>query len=397
MKIKCFYIFTILILLTCIFIIPNKVSAQSPTATLRVDGGAPIPYDSVQDAIDDIEFIVGTEFLVEIANGTVTEAINILQHTDKNVYIRPQSGATVTVTKTITIDGNGQIDGRESVVIENIIFDFTDDSAPAECIYLNLIPGRVGNAYTHNVFVNGCTFNGIYDKTVAVRSTTGGTRNLSIMNSTATDMHSLAQLRALSGFAFIQNVTLQNSDGGVNFFGEEPILYIDSCNFDVTGYAVRSGQTTGNIRTLGAVNINNSILTSNSPGIGTIVLRGDSTNNINIIHSNITNNEGGPYIQNENDDSISSYDIDLIESNVSGQVDRIATATMSIIDAPDVKNGPICVQSSNGIGDNGNGDNGNDLITMLLTIILVVLAIVLIAILLPFIVAIFIIRRLLPR
>lgn len=38
MKIKCFYIFTILILLTCIFIIPNKVSAQSPTATLRVDG-----------------------------------------------------------------------------------------------------------------------------------------------------------------------------------------------------------------------------------------------------------------------------------------------------------------------------------------------------------------------
>jgi ABC-type transport system involved in cytochrome c biogenesis ATPase subunit len=174
-------------------------------------------------------------------------------------------------------------------------------------------------------------------------------------------------------------------------------LDIDSCNFDVTGYAVRSGQTTGNIRTLGAVNINNSILTSNSPGIGTIVLRGDSTNNINIIHSNITNNEGGPYIQNENDDSIHKYDIDLIESNVSGQVDRIATATMSIIDAPNVKNGPICVQSSNGNGDNGNGDNGNDLITMLLTIILVVLAIVLIAILLPFIVAIFIIRRLLPR
>ena len=126
-------------------------------------------------------------------------------------------------------------------------------------------------------------------------------------------------------------------------------------------------------------------------------MRGGSTNNINIIHSNITNNEGGPYIQNENDDSISSYDIDLVESNVSGLVDRIATSTISVIDAPNVKNGPICVQSSNGNGDNGNGDNGNDLITMLLTIILVVLAIVLIAILLPFIVAIFIIRRLLPR
>ena len=58
----------------------------------------------------------------------------------------------------------------------------------------------------------------------------------------------------------------------------------------------------------------------------------------------------------------------LILINVSGQVDRIATATMSIIDAPNVKTAQF-VQSSNGNGDNGNGDNSNDLITMLLTII----------------------------
>lgn len=375
--------------------IPNKVSADSPPATLRVDGDPPVPFNSVQDAIDAIEFEVGTEFLIEIAEGTVTDALNILQHQDKNVYIRPQSGATVVVTNTITIDGNGKLNNSEYVVIENIIFDFTDDSSPPECIYLNLVPGRVGNSYTHNVIVNACTFRGIYGKTVAVRSTTGGMRNLSIMNSTATDMHSLAQLRALSGYAFIQNVTLRNSGGGVNFFGAEPDLYVDSCDFEVTEYAVRSGQTSGSIRFTGSVNINNSILKSNSPTVGTIVLRGDSTNNINIIHSNIINNApNGPFIQNENEFSIYSYDIDIVESNVTGQIDLIATATITWIDAPNVKNGPICLQDSN-----GNGDNNHDIgiITMLLTIILAVLAIVLIAILLPFIVAIFIIRRLLPR
>ncbi|NLJ91358.1 MAG: hypothetical protein GX323_10745 [Clostridiales bacterium] len=357
-----FYMF-ILTLAFCF--LPNKVLAASPPATLTVDGVLVGTYGSVQEAVDAVTTTTGSNFVIEIAEGTVTDPLNIIQQPNKNVVIMPQPEASVTFTNTINIDGNGNLSNPETLLIQGLTFDLTSGS-PAEAIYFNLIPpDRPGFSYAHNVTINGCEFRGVFDATVAVQSVTGGTRNISIMNSTATDMHSLAQLKAVSGYAFIQNNTLSNSSEGVNFYGPGNLV-IDSNRFDVTGYAVRSGQGSGTITNAGSVTINNSILNSNSLDRGTVVLRGDSTNNINIVHSNITNaNPNGPSIQNINDASINSYNIDIVESNITGLIAGINPTTVNYIDDPNVENGPVSVLDI--------PDNGSDIFFVVIIILFLLL------------------------
>jgi len=368
MKHKFIYISAFILIL---FILPFTASAQSPEATLTIDGVLFDTFPSVQEAVDAVTANPGTNFIIEVAAGTVSDPLNITQQPNKNVVLKPQTGASVTFTNTITIDGNGNLASPETLLIQGFIFDFTSDTSPDECIYFNLIPPRVGFCYPHNITINGCTFRGIFDKTVAVQSIPGGSRNIAIMNSTATDMHSLAQLKAVSGYAFIQNCVVNNADGGVNFYGTGNLI-VDSCNFNVVGYAVRSGQSAGAIQNVGSVSVNNSILNSNSASVATIVLRGDSTSNINIIHSNLTNaNATGSVIENLNGASVDLYNIDIVESNITGPITNINPTTIKTIDDPNVENGPINIT---------NGSNS------VLIAVIVVLSILLIILLLAFLI-----------
>jgi hypothetical protein len=354
-------IIKIIILIMCLCFLPITAFAASPVATLTADGVPIGTYPSVQAAVDAVTLTAGSNFTVEIAEGTVTDPLYILQQPNKNVVLRPQSGASVVFTNTITIDGNGNLNSPETLLIQGFSFDLTSGT-PANCIYFNLIPPRVGYCYTHNVTINGCSFKGVFDTTVAVQSITAGIKNISIMNCTAADMHSLAQLKAVSGYAFIQNCILSNSSGGVNFYGVGDLV-IDSCKIDVEGYAVRSGQGAGVITNTGSVTINNSILNSNLVDVGTVVLRGDSTDNINILHSNITNNAAGPFIQNLNPASEALYNIKIVESNVTGEIAGIDLPTITTIDDPKVQNGPVCIN---------NGSN-NIIILSIIIILLIVL------------------------
>lgn len=370
MKLK--YIYPLIIFLG-LLLIPTKIKAASPTTTLTVDGVLIGSYGSAQEAVDMVTTTPGTNFVIEIASGTVTDPLNILQQTNKNVVIKPQPGAVVTFTNTITVDGNGNLNNPETLLIQGFIFDFTEGTY-VNCIDFNLIPPRVGFAYPHNVTINGCTFKGIYDTTVAVQSIPGGLRNISIINSTATDMHSLAQLKAVSGYAFIQNCVVSNASGGVNFYGTGDLI-VDSCNFAVEGYAVRSGQGAGVISNVGSVTVNNSILNSNSPTVGTIVLRGDSTSNINIIHSDINNADpSGASIQNLNAASEGLYNIRIVETNINGDISGIILTTITTIDDPNVLNGPIFIN----INPNGSTYLLEILIVLFIILILPVLLFIII-------------------
>ena len=360
MKKKIIYIIFIFI---AFLLIPTKVHAASPEATLTSDGVLVGNYASVQEAVNAITMTAGSNFVVEIAAGEVSDPLKILQIANKSVVVRPQVYGTVTFTNTITIDGNGNLASPETLLLEGLIFDFSAGTF-AECIYFNLIPPRVGFVYAHNVTINGCTFMGVLDQTVAVQSIPGGMRNISIMNSTATNMHSLLQVKAVSGYMFVQNVTLDNSTNGINFYGTAN-LFIDSSNLNVTGYAVRSGQGAGVITNTGSVTINNSILTSNTMTDGTVVLRGDTTSNVSIIHSNVSNNAGAgaPAVQNLNAASVNLYNLKIVESNINGEIENISK-TIRIVDDPNVENGPICVNNNNG---------GNTITIVLIFIILILL------------------------
>ena len=332
------------ILIMCLCCLQITAFAASPVATLTADGVPIGTYSTVQAAVDAVTLTAGSNFTIEIAEGTVTDPLNISQQPNKNVVLRPQSGASVVFTNTITIDGNGNLNSPETLLIQGFSFDLTSGT-PANCIYFNLIPPRVGYCYPHNITINGCSFKGVFDTTVAVQSVTAGSKNISIINCTAADMHSLAQLKAISGYAFIQNCILSNSSGGVNFYGVGDLV-IDSCKFDVEGYAARSGQGSGVISNTGSVTINNSVLNSKSMDVGTIVLRGDSTNKINILHSNITNaNADGAFIENLNPASEAQYNIDIVESNVKGKITGINLSTITTIDDPKVQNGPVCINN----------------------------------------------------
>lgn len=368
MKTKNIYIFASIICLCflCLCSMTITTFADSPSATLTIDGKLYGTYETVQEALNLIESADGSNFVIEIAGGTVSDPLNILQRENKNVVIRPQPGESVIFTDTITIDVSGRLSGPETVLIQGLTFDFTSEDAPGKCIFFDFLPVRDGYCYLYNITINGCDFTGIFNKTVAVQSVRGGSRNIAVINCTATDMHSLAKLKAVSGYALIKNCTVGNSGGGVNFYGVGDLI-VDNCRFDVVGYAVRSGGS-GSISDTGSVTINNSILNSNSSKDGTIVLRGDSTNNINILHSNITNeNPDGAAIRNINEDSHDKYDIDVVESNITSQIIGIDLPTITVIDNPNVTNGHVSVI-----------DNPGGTLILLITILDIILVILLI-------------------
>ncbi|NLJ96330.1 MAG: right-handed parallel beta-helix repeat-containing protein [Clostridiales bacterium] len=369
-----------LVIIICLFFLPNKALAATPAATLTVDGVLIGTYASAQEAVDAITLTPGSNFIIEIADGKVSDSLNISQQPNKNVVIKPQAGASVTFTNSIKIDGNGNLNSPETLLIEGLNFDFNSKS-PEYVIHFTLIPPRAGYSYPHNITINGCTFKGVVDKTIAVQSVTGGARNISIINCTATDMHSLAQFRSVSGYAFVKNSTISNSSGGVNFYGLGDLI-ISNCTFDVVGYAVGSGQISGTISNTGSVTINNSILNSNSTE-GTVVFRGDSTYKINIIHSNVVNaNTNGVSIQNLNQTSEEQYKIDIVESDLTGQITGINPSTIAIIDDPNVANGPVNIDSSD-----------NRILYVIIKIILILSIIILI----PLIIILAIMRRIFPR
>lgn len=151
----------------------------------------------------------------------------------------------------ITIEGNGHnydgtilVNGKSAryetagLTIQNINFKSENISAGA---YINL--GRSGDdntRYTSNVIVKNCTFVGNTNKPVAVKSYTGGDRNISIIGCTVeSNMHSLAQLANVETGLQIKDCKVYSKNGAN--INESPALEMSNCFFDVTGYAVRVG------------------------------------------------------------------------------------------------------------------------------------------------------------
>ncbi|WP_310602436.1 right-handed parallel beta-helix repeat-containing protein [Anaerosporobacter sp.] len=339
MKQKLIALFSIL-LLSYLFLPTPCSLAASPTATLTIDGTLIGTYPSVQQAVDDVSNQAGSQFVIEIASGTVTDSLGIIQQPNKNLTICPQQGATVTFTNTITIDGDNHYYYPETLLIQGISFDFSS-SLLQNCINLAELTTPFDHCYAHNITINNCHFTGMEGFTVGIQSVAGGMRNIAITNCTASNMHSLAQLKAVAGYALIQNCIVTNSESGVNFYGTANLL-VDSCQFTITDYAVRSGQGSGTIISSGSVTINNSILENNSTTDGVIVLRGDSSPNINILHSILTaSGTDGKTVQNLNATRISSYKISFLETDINGLISDIDTSTITTIDDPNIPNGPI--------------------------------------------------------
>ena len=186
----------------------------------------------------------------------------------------------------VTLDGAGHnyagvivVDGKSAtlttagITIKNVNFVADAISADA-CVRLG--NGTNATRYTCNVSVVGCTFD--VPGAVAVKSYTGGDKNLVISESTVSaNCHSLVQAKGIDGI-LVEKCTV-NSKNGLNFNNSNNVV-VNECNVDTKGYCVRFGEGASSATGASeAYTIKNSSLKSLcDDGDAVIILRGSADN-----------------------------------------------------------------------------------------------------------------------
>ena len=194
----------------------------------------------------------------------------------------------------VTVNGNGKnfagyiiVDGKSAtyttagLTIKNLNF-VADSITEDACINLGK-DGDNNTRYTCNVTVDNCTFD--VPGAVGVKSYTGGDKNLTIINCTATERaHSLAQLKGIEG-VLVKDCTI-NSVRGINFNNSLNIV-VENCTIDVEKYALRFGESANT--TVENYEVKDcTIISANGDGDAAIVLRAGATNaNLTITNTSI--------------------------------------------------------------------------------------------------------------
>ena len=187
-------------------------------------------YGTLQAAVDDAEATGGTiTLLADCGEDVIVE--------QKAGVVIVIDGANKTYTGTITVDGKSGTIMTAGITIQNVNFDATSISKDA-CIRLG--DGTNATRYVCNLTVTGCTFTGNYPTTekVAVKSYTGGDKNVTVTGCTATAMHSLVQLKNATGVT-VSDCTITASKNGVSL-GASANATIADCEMDLEGYGVRA-------------------------------------------------------------------------------------------------------------------------------------------------------------
>ncbi len=175
--------------------------------------------------------------------------LNIAQNHDTKIVI---NGGGNKYKGSLTIDGKSAAINSSGIVIKNIVFDSSTTEYDA-CIRLGA-SGDTTTRYTNNVTIEGCTFIGDgSDEKVAIKSYTGGDKNLTVKNCVATDMHSLLQL------ANVENVTVEKCTvtGKRGFsVGASTNVQVSNTTINATSYGIRSeGREIGGSLTIADCNI----------------------------------------------------------------------------------------------------------------------------------------------
>lgn len=134
----------------------------------------------------------------------------------------------------IIVDGKSSRYETAALSINNVNFRETT----AKDAFINLGDGTDATRYTNNVTVDGCTFDG--EGEVAIKSYTGGDKNLKINNCVVSEnCHSLLQITNVEEGLEISNCQVYSKNGAN--LNSTPAMVMDKCTFDVRGYAVRLG------------------------------------------------------------------------------------------------------------------------------------------------------------
>ena len=160
---------------------------------------------------------------------------------ERDIVILQQEGINVVINGDghkfeggITINGNARAKGAESVLLQNIKF-YTKEAktfidAPTK------IDGKYN--YSHNITVDGCTFEAetYNEDVVGIKLLT--TYNAVIKNVSAKNMHSLAQFQSVDNETVIDGAKVENCKNGISL-GNMAKATIKNVEIAATGYGIR--------------------------------------------------------------------------------------------------------------------------------------------------------------
>lgn len=256
----------------------TQAEAEEDSFNNQYDAGAKNPSaDNTAEA-----FVSTAADLAAAVNGATGDiTVYLMGDISGDVAMTQKTGANVVIdgkgheySGVMTVFGNGNYSGAESMYIKNI--DFVAAQGADSCI---VSPDRLVNnkySYAHNVTIENCTFTDP-DGTVncaAIRTEDGGDNDWVIKNCTVeSTMHSLLQVQNIEGKLTIDGCTV-NSKNGANL-NSTTNLEMTNCNFDVKGYAIRFGVNSGgNLGEAKNYVVKNSTLKSaNDDGDAVIIFR----------------------------------------------------------------------------------------------------------------------------
>ncbi|MGI6085495.1 MAG: S-layer homology domain-containing protein [Acetivibrionales bacterium] len=252
-------------------------------------------YDTIQEAIDEAE--VG-ENIIKVFPEYYDEECPIEIVQKEGVKITLEAVGDIILKNQIRIDGNNRSYGEEYVSIKGFTFDFSDVTDFVDMITTTKI-ATTGYVYAHNIFIEDCTFIGNPNDIVAIRAgAQGGHFNFQIKGCKGENIHSLAQLTAVTGVK-VEDCDINAYNGGLNLQHSIDIEITGltvKAPMDVNSYGVRAGQdtTTGQVNESNTMTISDSNLEAKYP----IWLRGDAPGTVIISNSTLKPSADGKMMNN---------------------------------------------------------------------------------------------------
>lgn len=206
-------------------------------AEVKVEGSNSVIAVSSADEITQAAANATADVTMYLANDITGDATIVEKNNVKINII----GNNHNYNGAITVDGKSSRNVNSGLTISNVNFNAESISTDA---YINL-GGNNGIRYTDNVTVQNCTFSGT--GIVAIKSYTGGDKNLSVIGCTVNNgMHSMLQVTNVEEGLKIADCKVY-SKNGVNL-NSTPSLKMSGCTFDTMGYCVRVG-VSGSVNT----------------------------------------------------------------------------------------------------------------------------------------------------
>lgn len=224
---------------------PDEIYDVDKTKEVVVNSGA-----ELQAAIDaasadnDVNIIKFGKDITTATTRATDPAILIVQKEGVNLVI---DGDGYKFNGKILVDGEARQAGTESLTFSNI--KFTTSVASLDIIDANnsyTTPKNSNNYnYSHNITVENCTFTATGSAAqTAVAMKLRAAKNISVINSTATSLHSMMQLYGTSGVVNIDGVTISGGKNGISL-GTSTNVVIKNSNIAATGYGVRADGNNG--------------------------------------------------------------------------------------------------------------------------------------------------------